>query len=336
MAHATNSLKKRQLWQQAMADLITDPAELIHLLNLNPSLLEAAKAAANVFPLRVPRGFAARMEKGNHMDPLLRQVLPLGVELTPQPGYSKDILRESGANPVSGLLHKYPGRVLVTLTSACAVHCRYCFRRFFPYEDNNPGRAGWEKIFDYIESDNTITEVILSGGDPLSANDHLLSEFTERLNQLPHVTRLRIHTRMPVVLPERITDEFMQWAADLTQQLVIVMHINHANEINNEVVLMLKRLSDAGITLLNQSVLLKGVNDDAQTLAALSEKLFMSGVLPYYLHTLDKVEGAAHFDLDDYTARSIHSELNKMLPGYLVPRLVRETPGESSKTLLVI
>lgn len=334
LAHIHNELKKKQLWQEAMTDLVTDPAELLAMLDLDSSLLPAAVAAARVFPLRLPRGFVARMERGNPHDPLLAQVLPLGAELEVVPGYSRDILQESGANPVPGLLHKYPSRVLVTLTSACAVHCRYCFRRFFPYEDNNPGRAGWDKIITYIQSDTNINEVILSGGDPLSVQDHLLREFTDRLSHIPQIKRLRIHTRLPIMMPERITDDFMQWAAELRMQLVIIMHVNHAREISDDVSVMLKRLRAAGITVLNQSVLLRGVNDNANVLAELSEVLFASGVLPYYLHTLDKVEGSAHFDVDQQTALNLHAKLNTMLPGYLVPRLVRETPGELSKTLL--
>ena len=315
-------------------DLITDPEELLTQLNLDLNFLPAAKAAARVFPLRVPRGFVARMERGNVHDPLLRQVLPLGAELEPVAGYSKDALLESNANPIPGLLHKYSGRVLVTLTSACAVHCRYCFRRFFPYDDNNPGRAGWEKIIGYLQSDQSINEVILSGGDPLSVSDSLLSAFTDRLSAVPHVKRLRIHTRLPVMLPERITEGFMSWAKALPMPLVMVLHVNHAREINADVVSMLRQLRAAGVMLLNQSVILRGVNDDAHILAELSEALFAAGVLPYYLHTLDKVEGAAHFDVSLDTVCTIHAALNKMLPGFLVPRLVCETPGELSKTLI--
>jgi EF-P beta-lysylation protein EpmB len=327
-------MNNKKLWQEAMSDLLTDPEELLSLLQLDPSLLEAARAAASLFPLRVPRGFVARMKKGDPDDPLLRQVLPLGAELVVVDDFSRDPLREAVVNPVPGLLHKYPSRVLVTLTSACAVHCRYCFRRYFPYEDNNPGRVGWGQIIDYIQSDERINEVILSGGDPLSVSDNLLRQFTDKLAQVPHVNRLRIHTRLPIVLPERITDEFMQWSQDLPMRLVIVVHVNHAQEISADVAAVLNRLRAAGITLLNQSVLLKGVNDDTKALAALSEALFACGVLPYYLHVLDKVEGAAHFDIPLNAARHIHAELATVLPGYLLPRLVCETPGAMSKTLL--
>lgn len=328
---APSALKFKQLWQVAMSDLITDPAELLSLLQLDPALLSAAHAAARLFPLRVPREFADRMQRGNPNDPLLLQVLPLGAELKVVPGFSHDPLGEQPVNPVPGLLHKYQSRVLVTLTSACAVHCRYCFRRYFPYEDNNPGRRGWVNIIDYIQSDEKINEVILSGGDPLSVNDASLRQFTDLLLQVPHVKRLRLHTRLPIVLPSRITDDFMQWAVELPLQLVIVVHANHPQEINDEVIEVLQRLRAANITVLNQSVLLKDVNDDAQTLAALSEILFSAGVLPYYLHLLDKVEGAAHFDVELVVAQKIHSELAKILPGFLLPRLVREKAGELSK-----
>lgn len=315
-----------------MSDLVTDPAELIRLLGLDPNLLPAAKKACESFPLRVPRGFVERMQKGDPDDPLLRQVLPIGLELSNSPGFSHDPLKELVSNPVPGLLHKYPGRVLVTPTSACAVHCRYCFRRHFPYADNNPGRSGWDKIIDYIQDDETITEVILSGGDPLSMNDTMLRDFTDMISSISHVNRLRIHSRVPVVLPERVTDEFLELLSDLALQVVMVVHVNHHQEINTEVEQMLQRIRAADVTLLNQSVLLKGVNDDSKTLAVLSEVLFAAGVLPYYLHVLDKVQGAAHFDITLEHAQRIHQEMAQVLPGYLVPRLMREDAGELSKT----
>jgi EF-P beta-lysylation protein EpmB len=334
LAEAPNTMKIKQLWQIAMSDLITDPRELLELLQLDIGLLAAAQAATALFPLRVPRRFVERMEIGNPSDPLLLQVLPLGVELDIVAGYSRDPLLEQQVNPVTGLLHKYANRVLVTLTSACAVHCRYCFRRYFPYEDNNPGRAGWRNIIEYIQQNEMIDEVILSGGDPLSVSDRLLQQFSSMLAEVPHVKRLRIHTRLPVVLPERITDDFIAWAKGLSIPLIMVLHVNHAKEINLEVRQVLQRLQASGITMLNQTVLLKGINDDVVALANLSEALFASNVLPYYLHVLDKVEGAAHFDLARRTALGLHAKLVKVLPGYLVPRLVCEQPGELSKTLL--
>lgn len=326
-------LNQKQPWQEAMSNLITDPAELLQLLQLDPALLPAAVAAARLFPLRVPRGFAARMEKNNLNDPLLKQVLPLGAELLATPGFTKDPLGEEPVNVLPGLLHKYKDRVLLTPTSACAVNCRYCFRRTFPYEDNNPGRIGWAKIVDYIEQDPNIHEVILSGGDPLALNDHSLTQFSELLQRVKHVTRLRIHTRLPVVLPERITDSFIDWTRSLPQQLVMVLHVNHPNELHSDVIAAVQRLKPT-TTLLSQSVILKGVNDNVETLVQLCETLFEAGILPYYLHVLDKVEGTAHFDIELSTAKKLHEGLQQSLAGYLVPRLVREDAGKLSKTLL--
>lgn len=323
----------KQLWQQAMADLITDPHELLQILQLDAAWLPAAKAAAKVFPLRVPRSFVARMAQNDLDDPLLKQVLPIGAELLDVPGYSNDPLKEEPANVLPGLLHKYKGRVLVTLTSACAIHCRYCFRRAFPYEDNNPGRAGWQHIVDYIQQDSTIHEVILSGGDPLAVNDQMLGQFIALIDAIPHVTRIRFHTRLPIMLPERITEEFIGLASTIRHKLVIVFHINHPQEINEEVSAAIARLKPVA-TLLNQSVILKGVNDNLETLVDLCESLFGIGVLPYYLHVLDKVAGAAHFDVPLATALKLHVGLQNTLSGYLVPRLVREDAGEGAKTLL--
>jgi EF-P beta-lysylation protein EpmB len=329
-----SALKNKHLWQEALSDLITDPEELLTSLELDPALLDRARAAARAFPLKVTRGFAARMQKGNPDDPLLLQVLPLGMELNDMPGYTSDPLQEINVNPIPGLLHKYDGRVLVTLTSACAVHCRYCFRRHFPYEDNNPGMGGWEKIFAYIKQDKSISEVILSGGDPLSASDRLLKLFTDQLLQIPHVKRLRIHTRLPVVLPERITEDFIHWISHIPFDKIMVIHVNHPNEINDDVRQAMQGLRNAGIHLLNQTVLLKRVNNNVNTLRTLSEVLFSAGVLPYYLHTLDKVHGASHFDITLREAQELYAGMIKKLPGYLVPRLVCEEPGMSSKTLL--
>jgi EF-P beta-lysylation protein EpmB len=327
-------LKEKTAWQQALSNLITDPKELLALLDLDPALLEAAYAAARQFPLKVPRNYLARIEKNNLHDPLLKQILPLGIELNQEAGYSQDPLQEVKANPRPGLLHKYSSRVLITLSSACAVHCRYCFRRHFPYQDNNPGTSGWQHLLDYIKQDESINEVILSGGDPLTVSDKLLKSFSDQLSLIPHLKRLRLHTRLPIVLPERISDEFLAWISQVSLQTVMVVHVNHANEISDEVKQAMLKLRQAGITLLNQAVLLRGVNDDVVVLTNLSEALFAAGVLPYYLHTLDKVEGAAHFDLALEQAQTLHAELMKKLPGYLLPKLVCEQAGQASKTWL--
>lgn len=321
-------------WQAALSDLITDPAELLALLGLDTALLPLAIASAREFPLKVPRGFVKRMQKGNPNDPLLRQVLPLGDELLSVPAYVTDPLGEMAVNRVPGLLHKYHGRILVTLTSACAVHCRYCFRRHFPYDDNNPGWQGWEKLAAYIAADDSIREVILSGGDPLAVSDRLLHQFADLLSPITHVKRLRVHSRLPVVLPERVTPQLIDWFHQPRFETVLVMHANHPNEIDDEVAAVWLSMKRSGVQLLNQSVLLKGVNDEAAVLIALSERLFSSGILPYYLHLLDKVKGAAHFEVPLDKAKIIYREMCKKLPGYLVPKLVVEEAGAASKTLL--
>lgn len=321
-------------WQKELSDLITDPKELFALLELDPAMLDVSFAATTSFPLKVTRDFVSRMEKGNPHDPLLQQILPTANELVNVPGYYSDPLHEADVNPVPGLLHKYQSRVLVTLTGACGVNCRFCFRRHFPYEDNNPGRRGWEKIFSYIREHNKINEIILSGGDPLSVSDKLLFQFSKQLSLIPHVKRLRIHTRMPVALPSRVTNELLAWIAEESLDVIMVIHMNHPNEMSQEVSIALKKIREAGATLLNHTVFLKGINDNVDTLSALSEALFSAGVLPYYLHILDKVQGAAHFDIELATAKQLHNDLATHLPGYLVPRLVREDAGRPSKTLL--
>lgn len=321
-------------WQIALMNAVTDPEELLTLLELDNSLLEPAKAAAKQFPLKVPRGFLARIKKRDLQDPLLKQILPLGVELETHPGFSEDPLQEQTVNPVPGLLHKYQGRVLLTLTSSCGVNCRFCFRRHFPYAKNNPGSSGWEKALEYIAEDPTLSEVILSGGDPLVSSDVLLNNFSQKLAQIPHVKRLRFHTRMPIVLPERITEEFLTWIATLPWKIIMVMHVNHPQEINHEVKVVTQALKKAGVTLLNQSVLLKGVNDNVETLVALSETLFAHDILPYYLHVLDKVQGTQHFDVRRQEAIALHQQMAERLSGFLVPKLVCEEAGAKAKTVI--
>lgn len=318
-------------WQKALIESVTDPKELLELLELDHNLLSQAVSASKLFPLKVPKGFIARMEKKNRHDPLLLQVLPIDLEEKEVEGYVKDPLAEKQFNPVPGLLHKYKSRVLLTMTGVCGVHCRFCFRRHFPYTDNNPGKSGWNEVIDYITNDNSIHEVILSGGDPLAMSDHLLGDFTEKLAEIPHLKRLRIHTRMPIVIPERVSDEFIAWISKLRLKTAIVIHCNHANEIDAEVRLALTKLTQSGAILLNQAVLLKGVNDTVESLRDLSASLFAAGVLPYYLHVLDKVQGAAHFDINHTDAIKLHTELTAQLSGYLVPRLVTEQAGAAAK-----
>lgn len=324
-------LHRKNPWQTALIQAVTEPKELLELLELDNNLLPQAETASKLFPLKVPRGLIARMQKGNRNDPLLLQVLPLGLEHELTKGYTKDPLEEKQYNPVPGLLHKYHGRVLLTMTSVCGIHCRYCFRRHFPYAENNPGSSGWSQALEYIARDTTIHEVILSGGDPLAMSDHFLYEFTEKLSRIPHLARLRIHSRMPVVLPERISDEFIAWISNLGFKTALVIHCNHPNEIDYTVKEALAKLAKCGVVLLNQTVLLKNINDNVETLVNLSETLFASGVLPYYLHVLDKVQGAAHFDLARSVAQDLHWQMTQKLSGYLVPRLVSEQPGAPAK-----
>ena len=321
-------------WQQELARAITDPAELLAALDLDPAWLPAAQAAARRFALRVPRGFMARMRRGDPHDPLLRQVLPLAEECLAAPGFSSDPVGDLAAIAVPGVLHKYQGRVLLTATAACAVHCRYCFRRHFPYAESSAGTDHWQTALDYLAQDHSLKEVILSGGDPLTLSDRRLAEFIRAAAGITHLERLRIHTRLPVVLPERITPEFVRMLTSSRLSAVIVIHANHANEVDDVVTGALAQLRGAGVTLLNQSVLLRGVNDSADTLAALSEVLFAAGVLPYYLHMLDRVQGAAHFEVPDDAAGDLVRQLTARLPGYLVPRLVREVTGAPGKQLV--
>jgi EF-P beta-lysylation protein EpmB len=327
-----NWIEQMKPWQKSLIEAVTDPEELCLLLELPNEWLAPAKKAAGLFPLKVPRGFVARMKKGDANDPLLRQVLPLNDEFNEAAGFTKDPLREQASNPVSGLLHKYQGRVLLTLTSACAVNCRFCFRRHFDYDSNTPGMAGWESAIEYIKNNADILEVILSGGDPLVVNDAVFAHFLEKLSSIEHIKRLRIHTRMPIVLPERVTDEWVQILKSTRLQVVIVIHSNHPQEINSDVKETLQKLS--GFTLLNQSVLLKGINDSADVLVELSEKLFECGVQPYYLHALDKVDGTAHFDTAEAKAIQLHADMANRLSGYLVPKLVREVAGAGGKILI--
>ncbi len=322
-------------WQQALQTAINDPAELLTYLQIEPSLipqlLKQAHLASREFALRVPHSFAQRMQKGDLHDPLLRQVLPISAELECQAGYSYDPLGEQAVNPQAGVLHKYHGRVLLTIASSCAVNCRYCFRRHFPYQENNPGRKGWQAALDYIAGDTSIQEVILSGGDPLLNSDKWLAQLASQLAAIKHVKTLRIHTRLPIVIPQRITAEFIAWFNGSRLKPVLVIHCNHAREIDAEVAEAMQRLHTAGITLLNQSVLLKGVNDCVDVLCELSERLFFINVLPYYLHMLDAVQGAAHFAVDKEKARRIHEKVSQQLPGYLVPKLVMEQAGAKAK-----
>ncbi len=322
-------------WQQAWRDAVRDPHELLTLLGLDPQGLGISTEAATQFALRVPRGFLARMRHGDPHDPLLRQVLPLDAELQRVPGFTLDAVGDQAAKKADGVIHKYRGRALLVATGSCAVHCRYCFRRHFPYAQESAARDGWGDAVAAIAADPSIEEVILSGGDPLSLATPKLAELTQALATLPQLKRLRLHSRLPVVLPERIDAPLLTWLRALPWPLAVVIHANHANEFDATVDAALAHLRDAGAQLLNQAVLLRGVNDTVDALAALSERSFAAGVLPYYLHQLDRVQGAAHFEVDDASALDLHRALAARLSGYLVPKLVREIPGDSGKRPLM-
>lgn len=300
------------------------------MLELDDSLLAGARRAGRLFPLRVPRPFVARMRPGDPADPLLRQVLPLDAECAEVEGFGPDPLAETRDGTPGGLLHKYHGRALVISTSVCAVHCRYCFRRHFPYAER---RADTDAILAHFRRDPGLVEAILSGGDPLSLSDDKLAALVAELEAIPHLRRLRIHTRQPVVLPSRVDDRLLGWLRATRLEKVIVLHVNHANEIDDEVAAAAAALRSTGAVLLNQSVLLRGVNDSVDAQCALSERLFEAGVMPYYLHLLDPVQGAAHFDVPEAEALRLFAGMQTRLPGYLVPRLARETPGAAAKTL---
>ena len=321
-------------WQQILADLITEPKELLEFLELDPAANPLGETGLAGFAMKVPRPFAARMEKGNWQDPLLRQVWPDRQEADPGDNLVRDPLQEQQFNVAPGVLHKYSGRVLLTAASHCAIHCRYCFRRHFDYAANTLSRERWQQSIDQIAADPSIHEVILSGGDPLANSDRQLDWMLGRLEALPQLTTLRIHTRLPVVIPQRVTADLVARLAQSRLRTVLVVHVNHGQELDQECRTNFSTLAANGITLLNQSVILAGVNDNYTALRELSEALFQAHVLPYYLHLPDQVAGTAHFQVDVAQAQALVAQLRANLPGYLVPRLVREQPGESSKSPL--
>lgn len=321
-------------WQRALGQAFGRPADLLAYLQLPADHPALAPAPVRGFPLRVPQSYAARMEKSNPRDPLFLQVWAQPAEALAVPGFTDDAVGDLAKLKPGGIIHKYDGRALVVATGACAVHCRYCFRRHFPYGEHLAAREHWQETLRTLAADRTIHEVILSGGDPLSLADEKLASFAEALEFLPHVRRLRVHTRLPIVLPERVDDALLAWLRRGRLRKVVVVHANHARELDDDVAAALAHLRSAGVVLLNQSVLLRGVNDSADALAQLSERLFECGAMPYYLHMLDPVRGTAHFDVPEPEARALVRAAAARLPGYLVPRLVREQPGAPSKTPL--
>lgn len=328
-----NVISVRPQWQQELAQSISDPRELGALLRLPESWITQNQSARELFPLRVTRYFAGLMTPEDLSDPLLLQVMPKQEEFATKEGFIADPLEEQSSN-YSGILHKYKSRVLVILRGGCAINCRYCFRRHFPYEDHHFGRAQLQQLVELVQSDAAINEVILSGGDPLMANDEQLERVLTELESLPQLKRVRIHSRLPVVLPSRLTEKLAKRLQSSRLQAILVIHANHPREITTTLKSALAMWAMHNVTLFNQSVLLAGINDSAEVLEALSEALFDARVTPYYLHQLDKVAGASHFAVSDERARQLEHELRARLPGFLVPKLVREIAGEASKTPL--
>lgn len=334
MIPQSHPLVTKQPWQTALANAIKEPAVLLAQLGLSDKLRAIDADLIKNFPLRVPQAYINKMRHGDRNDPLLRQVFPLIDEAYDVANFVADPVGDNLAVTSPGILQKYQGRALLLTTGACAIHCRYCFRRHFPYSDSNPLASQWQLTVENILADSSINEVILSGGDPLSLTDNKLINLVNDLQKIPHLKRLRIHTRLPVVLPERVDEHLLSWLASSKLQVTMVIHANHANEIDPLVAMALNKLRLAGCQLLNQTVLLKGINDSSHALYDLSERLSEVGVIPYYLHLLDKVSGASHFDVSEQHGIALIAQIRKMLPGYLVPRLVREQQGEASKTII--
>jgi len=321
-------------WQEELSQLVTEPKQLFSLLELDPALLPMAEKAHQLFPLRVTRAFINRMHKGDPKDPLLRQVLPLNEEFDIHPSFSADPLQEDKFLKAPGLIHKYRGRVLLVAAKQCAINCRYCFRRHFDYQDNSVTRARWQEALNYIQQNPDIEEVILSGGDPLAVSDKQIAWLVGEIGAIPHIQRLRIHSRLPIVAPSRITEQLLGVLCKNRLKVVLVIHCNHAQEVDGEVEYQLKQLRPHMVTL-NQTVLLRGINDNEKALVDLSKRLFSCGVMPYYLHLLDKVKGATHFFVGEDHALSLNQALLATLPGYLVPKLVKEVPNAPSKVPII-
>jgi len=332
MITRTDKIRQTPFWQRELAQSIQNIDELLHYVKLERADVAVSDEANNQFSLRIPRGYADRIAKADASDPILKQILPIDEEMRNVAGYNTDPVGDLQSIVAPGLLHKYHGRALMITTGACAVHCRYCFRRHFSYHDACHSNADWSAAIDHLNLSPQVNEVILSGGDPLSLSDTRLSRLVDKITSVPHVTTLRIHTRVPVVLPSRICSSMIEWINKSRLRVVMVIHCNHAREIDQATIDAMRTLTSTGVTLLNQAVLLAGVNDSVKSQKELSERLFSAGVLPYYLHMLDPVSGAAHFEVSEQRAKSLYEGLRACLPGYLVPRLVRELEGEPSKT----
>ena len=326
---------EKPAYMRSLAAAVRTADGLVDALDLPEHLREPARRAERLFGVFAPQSFLARMRPGDPADPLLRQVLPLGEECgPPPPGYATDAVGDAAARAAPGLIHKYRGRALLIAAGSCAVHCRYCFRRHYPYGEDPRRIEEWDPALAYLAADSSINEVLLSGGDPLMLSDGRLAALVRRLGAVPHLTRLRLHTRLPVVLPDRVTGRLLDLLTGCRLRAWVVVHANHPREIAGDCADALAELVAAGLPVLNQAVLLRGVNDDADALCGLADRLADLGVQNYYLHQLDKVAGAAHFEVPDARAAELIAQMHARLPGYAVPRLVREEPGAAGKTAL--
>ncbi len=332
--HSHDLTQPEPTWHESLAAAIRDPQVLLQRLGLPLTLLPQTTRAAKQFSVMVPESYLQRMQPGDLNDPLLRQVLPLGDELLDVPGFIADAVDDQSARIAPGLLKKYAGRALMIVTGACAIHCRYCFRRHYPYNEEPRRLEDWQPALDALAADESIHEVLLSGGDPLIVPDRRLSDLIRSLEQIPHLQRLRIHSRLPIVLPNRVGPDLISLLTESRLTPIMVVHANHPHEIQRDCADALRTLVRSGVTTLNQSVLLRGVNDSVDLLQELSERLINLGVIPYYLHQLDRVQGAAHFEVDEAFGLSLIKQLRKRLPAYAVPRYVREEAGQPHKSPL--
>lgn len=321
-------------WQTQLANAIKHPQALLDYVELNANQINYSELAIKQFPVLIPHVFANRIRKNDPYDPILRQVFPYIDEEKKDDNFTQDPLNEYNVQPVPGLLKKYDSRILSITTGACAVHCRYCFRRHFPYKNLSSSLNSWKEKISYIQSDHTIKEIILSGGDPLSLSDRRLIEICKSIAKIKHIKRIRFHTRIPIVLPARLSFGLLEKLTDIGKNLIFVLHVNHANEIDNNVVKSLELLNDFNIPLLNQSVLLKGINDSVTTLINLSERLIGNNIIPYYLHLLDPVAGTTFFNVNIEHARSLVSQMHKEASGYLIPKLVKEESQSTGKKII--
>ncbi|MDP6968565.1 MAG: EF-P beta-lysylation protein EpmB [Gammaproteobacteria bacterium] len=325
---------EEQQWRQQLAQSVRSPKALLQQLQFSDQQMQQLVADEQGFNTLAPPAYIARMQPGNAQDPLLLQVLPQAAEAIATPDFITDPLAEAQFNPIPGVVHKYHGRALLIAAGHCAINCRYCFRRHYPYNEQQRSRKQWQDSLKHLAKDPYLEEIILSGGDPLALTNPVLFALLDEIEKLPQVKRLRIHSRLPVVLPDRITSALCQRLQNSPLQVIMVLHCNHGQEIDDAVEQACQKLHQADISLLNQTVLLNHINADADVLIALSKRLFKARVLPYYLHLPDHVAGTQHFFVSPRQGQDLMAELQTRLPGYLVPRLVKEEPGRAYKTLI--